>query len=103
VSPESLQFKSRYADPNHHTNKHLFTLLTGGRYRAEPLGAKRRWEKSQRKAADRRAQGLKDKPKKPFLGENVLYLAIVNKPSDAQIEAAKKIQEEKERKDANKT
>lgn len=30
------EFKSKMADPNDARNKHLFTLLTGGRYKAEP-------------------------------------------------------------------
>ena len=30
------QFKSRFADPNNHTNMHFFTLISGGRYKAEP-------------------------------------------------------------------
>lgn len=30
------QFKSRFANPNDGTNKHLITLITGGRRQAEP-------------------------------------------------------------------
>ena len=30
------EFKSKMADPNDHRNKHLFTLITGGRWKAEP-------------------------------------------------------------------
>ncbi|KAK7746199.1 hypothetical protein SLS62_009415 [Diatrype stigma] len=56
------QFRSRFANPNAGTNKHLITLVTGGRRQAEPLGARRRWEKARKKEAERRARGLKEKP-----------------------------------------
>ena len=30
------EFKSRFADPNNATNTHFFTLITGGKFKAEP-------------------------------------------------------------------
>ncbi|MCJ1354416.1 MAG: hypothetical protein MMC33_004404 [Icmadophila ericetorum] len=101
MAPVAPQFKSRFADPNNAVNTHLFTLITGGRYKAEPLGARRRWEKAQRKAAEKRAQGIKEKPAKRLLQENVLYLMVVNMPTEQELEKArKKMEEAKEKKAA---
>ncbi|KAH8817059.1 hypothetical protein F5884DRAFT_242815 [Xylogone sp. PMI_703] len=94
VEPISPEFRSRFADPNNAVNTHLFTLLTGGRYKATPLGARRRWEKAQRKEAEKRAQGIKPVPKKRILQEDVLYLMVVNMPTPEEVEEAKKQIEE---------
>ncbi|RAH43044.1 uncharacterized protein BO95DRAFT_434289 [Aspergillus brunneoviolaceus CBS 621.78] len=83
------QFKSKLSDPNDQRNKHLATLITGGKLRAEPLGAKRRWEKAQCKLDEQRARGLRGKPQKRLLQENVLYLMVVNMPTEAELERAK--------------
>ncbi|MCJ1394462.1 hypothetical protein MMC18_007340 [Xylographa bjoerkii] len=101
VSPVAPQFKSRYADPNNATNMHLFSLLTGGKWKAQPLGARRRYERAQRKEAEKRAQGIRTQPRKRLLSESVLYLMVVNMPTEQELERAKKeIQEAKERKAA---
>lgn len=64
------------------------------------LGAKRRWEKAQRQAEQRRLQGRKDKSSKRMLQEGVLYLMIVNMPTEAEIKQAKeKLQAEKEKRE----
>ncbi|MCJ1436567.1 hypothetical protein MMC27_005947 [Xylographa pallens] len=103
VAPVAPQFKSRYADPNNATNMHLFSLLTGGRWKAQPLGARRRYERAQRKEAEKRAQGIRTQPKKRMLSESVLYLMVVNMPTEQELEKAKNdIQEAKERKAAAK-
>ncbi|MCJ1401787.1 hypothetical protein MMC11_005004 [Xylographa trunciseda] len=116
ASPVSPQFKSRYADPNNATNMHLFSLLTGGKWKAQPitqrtdipfyvsrLGARRRYERAQRKEAEKRAQGIRTQPRKRLLSENVLYLMVVNMPTEQELEKARKeIQEAKERKAAAK-
>lgn len=36
VAPTAPKFRSCFADPNNQTNMHFFTLITGGRYKAEP-------------------------------------------------------------------
>jgi hypothetical protein len=53
------------------------------------LGARRRWERAQRKAAESRMQSLKVSPFKRLLSEDVLYLMIVNMPTDAELAKAK--------------
>ena len=67
------------------------------------LGARRRYERAQRKEAEKRAQGIRTKPRKRLLSESVLYLMVVNMPTEQELEKAKKeIQEAKERKAAAK-
>ncbi|KAL6717666.1 hypothetical protein ACLMJK_005581 [Lecanora helva] len=100
MGPAAPQFKSRFADPNNHTNKHFFTLITGGKFKAEPLGARRRYEKAQRKAEEKRMKGLKEKSSKRMLKEGVLYLMIVNMPTEQELEVAKKKIQTKDKKDA---
>jgi hypothetical protein len=76
-------------DPNDGRNRHFITLLSGGMIQAEPLGGKRRWEKAKRKENERILKGLKTTPKKRMMQENILYLMIVNMPSQEEIERAK--------------
>lgn len=56
---------------------------------SDRLRAKRRWEKAQRKLDEQRARGLRGKPQKRLLQENVLYLMVVNMPTEAELERAK--------------
>ncbi|KAL8991808.1 MAG: hypothetical protein Q9169_007632 [Polycauliona sp. 2 TL-2023] len=91
VAPAAPTFNSKYADPNDHTNKHFFTLITGGRWKAEPLGARRRYEKAMRKEAEQRSKGIQQQPKKRFLSENVLYLMVVNMPTEQELARARKV------------
>ena len=82
-------------------NRHAYRVLidTGNR-----LGARRRYERAQRKAAEKRAQGIRETPSKRLLKEDVLYLMIVNMPTEAELEKARKdLQEAKEKKAASKT
>ena len=51
------------------------------------LGARRRYE---RKAAEKRAQAIVEKPRKRLLQENVLYLMVVNMPTQQELEEARK-------------
>ena len=70
---------------------------------ASRLGARRRYERAQRKEAEKRAQGTRTQPRKRMLSESVLYLMVVNMPTEQELEKAKKdIQEAKERKAAAK-
>ena len=67
------------------------------------LGARRRYEKAQRKAAEKGAQGQKEQSSKRLLRENVLSLMMVNMPTEKELERAQKeLQEAKERKAAKK-
>ncbi len=36
AAPTAPKFRSRFADPNNATNTHFFTLITGGKFKAEP-------------------------------------------------------------------
>ncbi|KAL1634384.1 hypothetical protein SLS56_002394 [Neofusicoccum ribis] len=77
---------SRYSGPN----------VTGGRVKAEPLGARRRWERAQGKQREQLARDELVKPAKRFLQEDVLYLMIVNMPSEEELaEARRNIAESK--------
>ena len=65
------------------------------------LGARRRYERAQRKAAESRAQGIRQQSSKRLLRENVLYLMVVNMPTEEELRKAKKeLQEAKERRAA---
>ncbi|KAL8686279.1 MAG: hypothetical protein Q9218_007214 [Villophora microphyllina] len=98
---EAPKFTSRLADPNNATNMHFLSLITGGRWKAEPLGAKRRWEKKQRRLAAERAQGIREQSSKRILSENVVYLMVVNMPTEQGLDKAKKdLMEARERKAA---
>ena len=50
------------------------------------LGACRRYERAQRKAAEKRAEGIREKSSKRILQENVLFLMIVNMPTETELE-----------------
>lgn len=82
-------FASKMGDPNDGRNRHLITLLSGGRIKAEPLGGKRRWEKAKQKENGRILKGLKTNPKKRMLQEDILYLTIVNMPSESELAKAR--------------
>ncbi|GME54896.1 uncharacterized protein LTHEOB_12933 [Neofusicoccum parvum] len=96
LAPPPQPFKSRYSDPNAHVNKHLLPLVTGGRVKAKPLGARKRWERAQRRQREQLARGELVKPAKRFLQEDVLFLMIVNMPSEEELaEARRNIAESK--------
>ncbi|TKA71940.1 hypothetical protein B0A49_05019 [Cryomyces minteri] len=97
---ESEQFASRYSDPTHPaTNGSLLSLVTGGALNPQA----RRQEKRDRKRARRegwrgqqrlggqpvRGRGEKKGVRK-MLQQNVLYLMIVNMPSEEEIAEARR-------------
>lgn len=67
------------------------------------LGARRRYERAQRKAEGKRLERVKEKGSKRLLQEGVLYLMVVNMPTEQELEKAKKeIREAKGKKTAKK-
>ena len=79
-------FATRLADPNHPAFQGSWlTLFSGGK--VKPLRGTPQ-QKAQRKAAKRAAKG-KGVSKKDKMRENVLYLMIVDMPTEAEIEMAR--------------
>lgn len=89
------KFASRYADPNHPANSgSLISLLTGGHINPETRRQQRKINKRVRKAY-RRGEEItpqtgkkRDGFVKKILKKKVLYLMIVNLPSDEELQAA---------------
>ena len=54
------------------------------------LGARRRKERAQRKAAENRAKGVRQQSSKWLLQETVLYLMVVNMPTEEDLMKAKR-------------
>ena len=98
--PDNKPFASRYSDPNHPAvTGGLISLVTGGR--VQP----RRPIKEARKARGpigkvRKATGT-DKPLRKILRQDVVYLLVVNLPSEEELEAGRKemAREKAEKKD----
>ena len=93
AGPETPQSRSRYADPNHAANSgSLISLVTGGAVNPLEHKQRRRQERRERlsnrigRPLPERGQGS---PIKRALQEDVLYLMIVNMPSDAELAAAR--------------
>lgn len=93
AGPPRKEFASRWADPNHPVNQGgLLTVLSGG---AINPGARRQQQRDYRAARTgktplvqrRRHHGLIGTAKRA-VHEDVLYLMIVNMPSDAELKAA---------------
>ncbi|KAH9214357.1 hypothetical protein DL95DRAFT_446516 [Leptodontidium sp. 2 PMI_412] len=92
------EFTSRYSDPNHPANNgSLISLLTGGNVNPKAHKDERRLERRQRKA-ERWGQpvptsGARRQRKgglvKRILTKDVLYLMIVNLPTEAETEAGR--------------
>lgn len=103
-SPET-QFRTRFADPNHPCNNgHLFSLVTGGRYVAQPLGRRRGMLRQvgedgklkPKPKVERPVRGpisLVAKGVRKVLAKNILYLTIVNLPSEEELAEARKMME----------
>ena len=96
--PESKPFASRYSDPNHPAvTGGLISLVTGGH--VDP----RRPRKEARKARGprgpigkiRKVTGT-DKPLKKIMRQDVVYLLVVNLPSEEELEATRKEMEREE-------
>ena len=102
-APPSKQFASRYSDPNHPANSGtILGLLTGGHY--DPK-ARKRGRRAQRKArrrgiplteADIKNAEMGRKPMgkqgliKRVLQKDVLYLMIVNLPSEREMDEVRR-------------
>lgn len=84
--PTDKPFASRFSDPNHPVNSgSLISLVTDGK--VDSKGYRRAHPKGPIGRA-RVATGT-NKPMKKLLTPNVLYLMIVNKPSEAEIAQAR--------------
>ncbi|KAL1860882.1 hypothetical protein Plec18167_003836 [Paecilomyces lecythidis] len=100
---EPPKFRSRYADPNNETNKHLFNLVTGGHAHAKARGEERRLRVRQQVNEERAARGLPPiegplrrqgiivKCVKKVLVEDMLYLLVVNLPTEEELSEARHI------------
>lgn len=102
LSSGTPEFRSRYADPNHPASSgSLISLVTGGR--VDPRGVRN--EKESRRSG--RGLGLvrgsvgyirREKPVKKMLRQNVMYLMIVNMPSEEELATAKREMEREKKK-----
>ena len=83
------QVQSRAGSPRSHLP--LFSKypshLSSTNGKISRLGARRR---AQREAAEKRAQGIREQSSKRLLQENVLYLMVVNMPSQEELSKAKR-------------
>ncbi|KAF2463419.1 uncharacterized protein BDR25DRAFT_297942 [Lindgomyces ingoldianus] len=97
TAPSQTQFRSRFADPNHPCNNgHLLSLITGGKYIAQPLGSRRLREvgedgklKPEPRQKIRGPIGLIGHGVRKVLSPSILYLTIVNLPSEEDMAEAK--------------
>ena len=92
------EFATKYGHPTTFENSGLIGVMTGGK--VDPR--RKRWESRNRrreafgkKPIPSGQQGLLGKPGlvKRTLGDNILYLMIVNMPSDEELKAAKEAEE----------
>ncbi|KAK9311744.1 hypothetical protein V1522DRAFT_191694 [Lipomyces starkeyi] len=87
--PVNSQFASRYSDPNHPANSgSLIALVTGGK--VDPKRRKRE-RRARRKGLDPSAVLVAPREGriKRMLKQDILYLIIVNLPTDDEMEASK--------------
>ena len=100
VAGDVPEFRNRFADPNHPCNNgHLFSLVTGGKYVAQPRGRRNMLRevgedgklkpKVKQEHKIRGPISLVTHPIRKALTPNILYLTIVNLPSDEEITAAR--------------
>lgn len=96
ASQEQPHFASRFSDPNHAVNSgSLLALVTGGAYDPRPMRQAKRDRRNLRRAARGRAPRLPKDEREPrglvrrVMHQDVLYLLIVNMPSDEEIAAAR--------------
>ncbi|MCJ1380685.1 hypothetical protein MMC17_003793 [Xylographa soralifera] len=107
--PQTTEFASRYSDPNHAANNgSLISLITGGNINPQPRQDDRR-----NRLSDRREKrggpssmvmpsgtskgGKKERPIRRLLKKDVLYLIIVNMPTEEELNTAKRMIAEKAR------
>lgn len=101
-SSNAPQFRSRFADPNHPCNNgHLLSLVTGGKIVGQPLGKRKLREVGpdgkllpEPKHEIRGPLSLIHHGVKKVLAPNILYLTVVNMPSDEELAEAKKVLEQ---------
>ncbi|MCJ1393444.1 hypothetical protein MMC18_006319 [Xylographa bjoerkii] len=101
--PQTTEFASRYSDPNHPANSgSLISLVTGGN-----INPQNRRDDKRKKFSDRRQKrgglssiirsaggskgGKKETPIRRLLKKDVLYLMIVNMPTEEELNAAKEM------------
>lgn len=100
-SAETPEFRTRFADPNHPCNNgHLFSLVTGGKYVAQPRGRRSRLREVgedgkllPKKKVEHRIRGpvsLVAHGVRKVITPNILYLTIVNLPSEAELAEARR-------------
>jgi len=91
--PQEKPFASRFSDPTHPANSgHLISLLTGGKF--DP-GARRREQGRGVVNRVRKATGMEGGVRK-VLRQNVLYLMVVDMPSEEEMgEARREMEREK--------
>jgi hypothetical protein len=103
--PSQKPFASRYADPNHPaSNGGLIGLVTGGNFDPRARRRERRQQRGPRRPVGRlrKATGT-DKPLKKLIRQDVVYLMIVNLPSDEEMAAARaEMEREKKQKEKSK-
>ncbi|KAL5119442.1 hypothetical protein ACEQ8H_002712 [Pleosporales sp. CAS-2024a] len=99
------EFSNRFADPNHAVNNgHLFSLITGGNWVGQPLGKRLKLRENglREKGPDgkllpavkqehqiRGPISLVTHPIRKVMSANVLYLTVVNLPSENDLAEAK--------------
>ena len=101
-SADAPEFRSRWADPNHPSNNgHLFSLVTGGKYipRANnqmirPYNPETGRHEGERDRKPRGPIGYLAKGVRKVMAPNVLYLTIVNMPSEEEMAEARRALEE---------
>ena len=99
--PQEKQFAGRYADPNHPANSgSLISLLTGGRI--DPMSVRR--QRAQNKQDKRGFMGPLGmvrhyQPVRRMMKQGVLYMMVVNMPSDEEMAKAMAEMEKQEKVD----
>ncbi|MCJ1435820.1 hypothetical protein MMC27_005196 [Xylographa pallens] len=102
--PQTTEFASRYSDPNHAANNgSLISLVTGGNINPQPRRDDRRERHSGRREkrgglissmirpTSATKGGKKESPIRRLLKKDVLYLMIVNMPTEEELSAAKEM------------
>ncbi|KAF2661995.1 hypothetical protein K491DRAFT_686979 [Lophiostoma macrostomum CBS 122681] len=100
ASADMPEFHSRFADPNHPCNNgHLFSLVTGGKYVAQPRGRRSHLREvgedgklKPKIKQDRKIRGplsLIGYGVRKVVTPNILYLTIVNLPSEEELAEAR--------------
>ena len=69
---------------------HPYNIPSTNKIPISRIGAKRRYQRAQQKAASERAVGIKTKPSKRMLQGDVLYLTIVSMPTPRELEEVRR-------------